>query len=308
MATFFVIPDPDVLIRSGPWAVASFCNIGAQNEQQSSPTFRLLFATALNSNTVRVYLSAEPRHVGPLGSADVLNRDNWELGLVSAGDPKVVEPEIGKLENVQFAGDFLVASGIAEPNAFSVDIRTARRLANQDSTFRVVASTAIEDKLGTYTIPPDPYDRDDFPGVMVVRTREARRPARERQAREDLHYDFFAGTYRLDQSDDLGLHSGDDALKKRIIRRILTSPGQFRHLERYGVGRVDVKKLFDATRLGELRLAVIRQVKEEEEVSSVSVDASFTAGVLFLAVTVGTIRGRLSFAIERSADGEFTVV
>jgi len=269
--------------------------------------FELLFASALNSNTVRVYLNEEPRHVGPLGAEDSLNRDNWTLTLVAAGDPKVVEPELEGVENVQFAGDFLAASGISEPTAFSVDLRTARRLANERSTFRVVASTAIENKLGTDTIDPA-HDRDDFPGVMEVRRREARRPVRERQVREDLFYDFFAGTYRLDQSDDLELHSGDDALKKRIIRRILTAPGQFRHLERYGVGRVDVKKLFDATRLGELRLAIIRQVKEEEEVSSVSVDASFTAGVLFLTVTVGTIRGRLSFAIERSADGEFTVV
>jgi hypothetical protein len=268
--------------------------------------FELLFASALNSNTARVYFNEQPRHVSPLGSTDSLNRDLWQIQLVTAGDPKVVEPEIGAVENAQFAGDFLVASGISEPSAWSVDLRTARRLANERSVFRVVASTDLENDDGSSTLDPA-HDRDDFPGVVSVRPREPARPARELQDRPDLHYDFFAGTYRLDQASDIGLHSGDDALKKRIIRRILTVPGQFRHLETYGVG-VEVKKRFTATRLAELRVAAIKQVKQEAEVGSVAVDASFSGGVLILTVAVGTRRGRLTFSVEQDGEGAPIVV
>lgn len=272
-------------------------------------TFRVIFATAINSNTVRIFLSDEPRHVSPLGSTDALNRFNWTLLLTVSGDPRVVEPEIEKLENVQPAADLLASMGIVEPNAHSIDLRTARRLANERSTFEVIASPSIENAFGNLTMEPPPDDRGSFPGVVAVRPRRVPRPVQQREGRQDFRYDFFeTQAYLLDPRRDVDLHGGLEALKKRIIRRLITTPGNFAHLETYGAG-LEVKRTFNPGRLAEVRAKVLEQVRAEEEVRSVAVSAEFQPqGVLIVQVTASTTLGRLQFGLESNQDGEFVVV
>lgn len=303
----FQIPDAEMGFALSPLGTRTFCVIGAQNANQALPALRVIFASAINSNTVRIYLTKEPRHVGPLGTTDALNRFNWTLQLITAGDSRVVEPEIEGMENVQFVGDFLVASGINEPFAFSVDMRTARRLATERSLFRVIASASIESADGQDTMAADPYDRGDFPGVVVVRPRRPERGRQTREDRLDYYYDSFLGVYILDSAKDLGTHSGAAALKKRIIRRVVSTPGGFTFLADYGAG-VQVKELATTTQINNLRSNILRQVLSEEEVESASVDVTFENSVLYLEIVARTRRGAISTTLERDGNGSFTVV
>lgn len=124
----------------------------------------------------------------------------------------------------------------------------------------------------------------------------------------DLFYDTFTGTYRLDPRNDLAVHAGVDALKKRIIRRILTFPGEFYHLPDYGVG-VQTKKKFNATNLTRLQADVIRQVRQEDEVDEVGVNvANPSPGVLVIEIKARTISG-LPFGLSMTfPDEELPIV
>lgn len=219
----------------------------------------------------------------------------------------MTEPEIEGLENVQFAGDFLVASGISEPTAFSIDMRTARRIADEKSVFRVIASPLIQSADGQGTMAADPDDRGDFPGRVLVRPRVPERGRQTRQDRLDYFYDTFLGVWILDSAKDYATHSGEAALKKRIIRRVLSTPGGFYHLPTYGAG-LQVKKLANATQINSITSRVRSQVLEEEEVRAAQVDTRFSGGVLYVDIAARTRQGGVSIGLRRDSDGEFVVV
>ena len=119
----------------------------------------------------------------------------------------------------------------------------------------------------------------------------------------DLFYDTFTGAYVLDSRSDLALHAGVEALKKRVIRRLITAPGEFYHLPDYGVG-IDVKKQFNATRLTRLQAEIIRQLREEEDIDELAVNlANPSPGVLVVEVRARTVFG-LPFGITTTFPGE----
>jgi len=152
---------------------------------------------------------------------------------------------------------------------------------------------------------PDPDDRYDFPGIEELRPRV---PAKAEQTETglDLFYDTFGATFRLDPRNDLDTHRGIETIKKRIIRRLMTSPGGFSHLETYGAG-IRTKEPANTTNLNEIRASVLRQVEAEEEVVRASVNVSFQAGVLFVDVKARTRRDQFALGFEIPEEGEIIV-
>ncbi len=120
--------------------------------------FSVIIAFPLNSNTIRVVFSLEPRHQSPLSANDSLNRLNWEI-QVQAGPDSV--PVVTLLENAQpqpalFPSTF--------PEAWSVDLRTDRQL-KFGTTYLTIVGSAIVSATGS-ALQPDPDDRDDHPGIV----------------------------------------------------------------------------------------------------------------------------------------------
>lgn len=306
MAEIIPIADEPVVSVPLPYETKHFCLVGVANTAQFPvPPFCVFFATPIESNLVRVFFCEEPRHVSPLGSTDVLLRDNWAIALVDdGGDPLVTEPVIEQIENVQPRPE--IVTGLAEL-PWSVDIRLDRRIV-ATATYQLILAPQVENAPGTRTTPAAPDDRVDFPGIIVRRPRRAPRSRQVEEDRLDYRYDFFQGFYRLDSKSDYDTHSGVVALKKRIIRRIISTPGGFSHLPDYGVG-VRVKEPINATKLADLRSKVRRQVLLEEEVERVDVEVTFTGGVLFIKLDVRTQVGAFRLELERPSDGgEFVVV
>lgn len=265
----------------------------------------LFFATPLNSNTVRVIFAEEPRHVSQLGATDSLRRDNWTLELVdNGGDLLVVEPSIEVVENALPQPS--IVTGLPDL-PWSVDLRTDRRLIEK-ATYRIIANTDIVSADGSLTVPPDPDDRAEFPGIHVSRDNVRRSPTEVRNAGVDLRYDFFEGRYLLDPKDDLDVHDGLEFLKKRVIRRLITTPGGFYHLETYGVG-LESKQVFSSLSTAELQVKIIQQLKLEEEIVQVAVDVVFEAGILFVGIRARTRqRGALILNLQVPEDGEVVVL
>lgn len=239
------------------------------------PPFRVLLVTPVSSNHMRVYFSEEPRHASPLGPTDVQNRLNWVISVLSgSGTTPIVED----VENVQ-KNPLPFATG-----AWSVDLVVDRKIL-APTTYLVVASAAIVAANGTDLLGSPPNDRGSAPGIMAIPPRQT--PQLSSSAGGiDFFYDFFKGTYQTDGKNDVTVHAGNEYLKKRILRRLISSPGGFFHLSNYGVG-LRSKELFDASGLGKIRQRVLDQVLQEDDVQDVQVSvASPAAGELLVFVEV----------------------
>lgn len=70
---------------------------------------------------------------------------------------------------------------------------------------------------------------------------------------------------------DYGLHSGVPFVKKMILRRLMTAPGDFFHLPTYGVG-LKVKEPLPVQRLVSLRKLIELQLAKEPEIEALSVN------------------------------------
>ena len=83
--------------------------------------------------------------------------------------------------------------------------------------------------------------------------------------------DAMLGSYLADASGDYASDSGPTSLKKRLLRRMLASKGRFAHLPDYGVGLIEKVKMLAGSKVREeLRAEIMRQAKEEPEVTAAS--------------------------------------
>lgn len=278
------------------------------------PPFRLVLVEPINSNTLRAFLSAEPRHYSPLSENDALLRDNWNVSLQAGEGTSPVLESVGEAQAqpdlegpIQIAPDGTTVVRGPIPTGWSVDLTTDRRVLAK-STYLTIAAQAIESADGAYTIADaGTYDRAEHPGIFVPRVRAPVRPVKA-QGSPDLRYDFLRGTYALDGRNDVDTHTGLESTKKRVVRRLLTYPGEFYHLPNYGAA-LRVKRTFSSAELGRVQSEVLEQVLEEDDIIEASVAAaSPTTGVLVVTVR-GTSKSGPGFelGIGVDADGPFLV-
>lgn len=261
------------------------------------PAFRILLVTPLNSNTLRVFFNVEPRHQSVLSATDSLNRRLWSVA-VTAGPGET--PAIAGAENALPQPTAIPG----EADAWSVDLRTDLRVL-LSTTYEVVASPALTSLAGD-AIGAAPYDRGECPGIAVARKRLPPRTSRTTEG-VDLFYDTFAGTWRLDGKQDIDVHGGTDALKKRVLRRLITGRGAHRHLPGYGVG-LQVKMPINTTRIAELRAEIRRQLLQEADVEEISVEASTSANGLVVQVgVVPAASPEFALSFEVAEDGGIVV-
>jgi len=114
--------------------------------------------------------------------------------------------------------------------------------------------------------------------------------------------DQYLGVFNVDDNGDYGFDEGETALRKRILRRIVTNKNGFTHMPGYGIGiEKYTKKLSRATERQKLASDLELQLRREPEVSNVSV--TFTPNKLYpnlvkLSIQVKTKIG-LKFTIEK---------
>lgn len=259
--------------------------------------FRVLLVSPLNSNTLRVFLSSEPRHQSRLSSNDVLNRRLWTVSVLDGP---------GELPNLETAENALPQPTAipGAPDAWSVDLRFDTRVL-LSTTYEVVASPDLVSLLGV-PMAVAPWDRGSCLGIAVVRPRRTPRSSRAAVG-VDFFYDSFAGTWRLDGRRDVDVHAGNDALRKRIIRRMVTGKGRFKHLPTYGLG-LQSKGLVTTTHMAQLRAETIRQLLEEEDIDKVDVQVyPFTNGVVVAVMAKPKAGPGIDLSFEVPADGPIVV-
>ena len=192
----------------------------------------------------------------------------------------------------------------AAPNPWAVDIAVDSRILIQGS-YVVVASNIVSKSSGQ-ALSSNPLDRATFPGLSNPRPRRRVRPRVVRRS-SDFKYDTFGGRYVLDARNDYETHGGLEALRKRILRRLISSPGGFFHLDEYGAG-LQVKEVNRTTNAAAIQGDVEDQLRQEELVRDfqVAVDNG-TPGILRVELTVQTADGPIVLGLDIPEDGPVQV-
>jgi len=210
-------------------------------------------ALALSTNTIRVWLTAEPKHSSKDTVGDALNPSTWA---------------VQRLDTTAF---FHVV-GVVAYTPLVYDVVVFEALGAVDVTHRVSSST-LEDVGGGLLRTPR---HADFVGAASsAQSTSANRAATRRVASRDL-YNYPAdqgeagvvgGTLQVTASGDYAEMMGADLLRKLIIRRLISIPGDFFHLPEYGVG-LRGKEPTSLGNLPKLKAEIERQVLLEPEVES----------------------------------------
>lgn len=92
-------------------------------------------------------------------------------------------------------------------------------------------------------------------------------------------------TLRITTGGDYASQSGEALVKKLILRRLISKPGDFFHLPNYGVG-LRVKEPIPTVDLRKLAVQIEQQINLEPEVAESRANLSYAAGTGMLVVSV----------------------
>lgn len=221
-------------------------------------------AYAISTNEVVVVLSKGPMDVNGFVSGDVSNPGSWRVSIPATG---VV---------LDIAG----VRPYAKPREWVV--RTLQRLPDSTVVCRVTAS-ALRDAAGGITGAPNSAD---FAGVTEFATSTPQQLAATKAGGRDL---VNTPAPEVDGTNvsgalvvvggDYALQDGAELVKKLIVRRLLSTPGEFFHLQDYGVG-FRVKQPIPGGGMVRLKTKIERQLLREPDIESVRVQLSQTQNVL----------------------------
>lgn len=112
-------------------------------------------------------------------------------------------------------------------------------------------------------------------------------------ARDALQFPPALGTYQITDDGDLANDDGQASLRKRVIRRISATAGDFIHLPEYGAGIVgQVKQLRRIDTLQRMQAKIRAQVAKEPEITRCTVQvrpANGDSAVIVVAVTYWSV-------------------
>lgn len=249
---------------TGPWGTGSF---------GITTALTIVGAYAISTHEVVVILSKPPKDVLSVLPGDVRNIDSWQLAV--AVDANTIQLlEVAEIRPYKAPLEWVVRSATRWPtsqNEARVSIPNLRDAANNASS---------------------QPDFADFIGVTEVAISTPTQKAVTRgSASRDLANSptivigdntNFSGSLVI-KGGDYQLVAGADLLKKLIIRRLMTTPGDFFHLPLYGVG-IRVKQPLPAGDLVKLRARIEQQLLLEPDVQTVAAQVSQSLNTLTIRV------------------------
>jgi len=225
----------------------------------------------VSTNAIRVTFSIPVKQINPAGPTDALNPDNYLVTSPNATLPL--------LQYVTPAG----GAPVLDPEPL-VEVTVANPTA-PTTVVELVFDQALPAGALLFITPQDIVSADV--GVPIVATQfflevfAEGRPARPLPGQSlDARFDLAnpqtptdagndpLGTFQFSEAGDIANDTGRAYLRKRIFRRLSTSPGGFFHLSDYGLRPRD-KAAVTATLLRELQRDIEAQVAGEPDVVAV---------------------------------------
>lgn len=207
-------------------------------------------AYAIATHTVRVLLSAAPRHVSAYDDGDALNPLTWTVinpltgfsytivGAVMHDDTTV---DLSLLEALgSHLESFIVGAANLSGAAGGVSVNLAAQFVGTVQTIDPLQAVTLDRYL----------DRD--------------------LANPPLQTELggFGGTIRIGDDGDYDTETGVPLVKKLVIRRLSTPRGAFPHLPRYGVGILEKEPIVSSGNLVTLKGEIESQINEEPDVEA----------------------------------------
>lgn len=198
-----------------------------------------------------------------------------ELAVLAETDPEKVgsamDPNVWIVTRLDTSKRLYVLT-VAQVEASVFDLYLNAPLGSFNTTHRLETST-LRDAAGavlaaTSAECPGALERD----LATV----DRRIARRRQALVDLRsapvpmLDMVGGTLQIAATGDYERESGVSLVRKLILRRLMTTPGEFAHLPQYGLG-FKVKEPLPIRNAATLQKKIHEQVMKEPEIESAKV-------------------------------------
>ena len=229
---------------TGAWGTAAFGGLPGP--------LSVVAALATTTRTVRVILTETPKAASTTALGDALNPATWSVTRLDTGFIFTVA-SIDQVDPLTFDLFLVEALGPANVN------HQAGSTVLQKPTGALIQSPYFAIFTG--------LEASERPS-QIVRQRDLSNPP----APPGLN--SVGGTLVMDASGDYKLVSGPALLKKLILRRLITRPGEFAHLPNYGLG-FSVKEPLRNNDLILLRRQVEQQVLLEPDVNAAQVFLSF---------------------------------
>lgn len=233
-------------------------------------------AYAVGDRVVRVELITEPLHTNTTTVGSALNPRTWAI----------TDPATMKTWTVMAVKEL-------QPKVY--DILTLEPLPKHFTEMRLSTST-----LQSFLSIPFPTLAFLFNGAFLAanNTTEAQtasrgylmqdlanQPTPPLQDISGIYSDLVGGTLEIDAAGDYISQHGAALVRKLIIRRLLSKPGDFFHLPEYGVG-LRVKEPIPTSDLRKLAVIIEEQAALEPEVQAVKANLAYSAAANALEVRV----------------------
>lgn len=228
-------------------------------------------ALAVTTRTVLIGVSALAQDNSAYLPGDALNPSTWYVQRLDTGV-------------------FLNVVSVEQSGTYRYALTVLEEFGPADVQHRV-SSTTLKDMAGHAIISPRSAD---FAGLLSSTevSNEARLAAQKHAVRDYANAQlpnspFYAGTLQVDSTGDYKAVEGAELVRKLILRRLVTTPGDFQlpGYASYGLG-VEEKKGLKSADLNRLKQSAEAQVLEEPEVESVAVSVQLAeaSGVLYVSV------------------------
>lgn len=231
-------------------------------------------AYVTSERSVVVVLTKPPLQDSTIGLGDALNPASW--ALTREDDGTIFHILASRLYTGQ--------------NEF--ELYTLEKFFDY-SILHSVSGAGLLEPSGAPIVPPT---STTFPGCRV-----AARPNSPRGVVDLANPPFgdaaIAGNYQVDATGDYVNDSGEDFLRKIIVRRLSTDPGGFFYLDQYGIG-LQLKEPVPNTDLGKLKAQIELVLMREPEFSAVSARVTLSSsGILSILVRVLLARTNQELAV-----------
>jgi hypothetical protein len=242
-----------------------------------TPDLSIVHAYANSTHTVLVTLTKPPQAINALLPSDVLNKASWLIERLDTG-------EVIELANI---------AAYSAPLIWQ--ITTLGQLPESGVQLRVTA-IGLKDAGGAYIQLPRSAE---FAGITEIALSTPPQLAATRGVSfRDLTNlptptingvsESIGGTLKINGG-DYTLVSGVELVKKLVIRRLTTTPGDFFHLPKYGVG-LQIKQAIPAGDLIKLKTLITNQILLEPDIDQCTVDLAQATNLLVIKVRA-LIRG-----------------
>ena len=231
-------------------------------------------ARATSTHTVSVVLTAPPLAESPITVGDALNPNTWEC---YTDDGTTV---------------FTILT-VRQVSAVEYELRTLQPFKPR-TTSHTVRSFGMRDPYGAYIT--SPY-LSSFRGVvMAAGSRPDRLPFD--LFNDPIGSDGFGGTLRVGSTGSYDRVYGLEMLKKQIIRRLITMPGNYFHMPVDSFGSdLKTKQKISPSLLPELKTNITRDLQREPNIKSVKVSLTLKKDILLITVSAVTDFGTTETSI-----------